>query len=115
MQLNIKQFKKWITALDSGKYQQGKYSLQNKNGYCCLGVACSITIPTKFLVLDIRGRIRGHMPSEQPLAPPWLKLINEDFFDKTGKSLDALNDDQRYTFPEIATLLELVYIHKILN
>jgi hypothetical protein len=55
------------------------------------------------------------MPSEQPLAPPWLKLINEDFFDKTGKSLDALNDDQRYTFPEIATLLELVYIHKILN
>ena len=29
---------KWIAALRSGKYKQGKYRLENDGGYCCLGV-----------------------------------------------------------------------------
>lgn len=35
--------KKWIEALESGKYKQTKSCLRDfKDGYCCLGVACDI-------------------------------------------------------------------------
>lgn len=37
---------KWIDALKSGRYKQGKSALKNKHGgYCCLGVACDIVDP----------------------------------------------------------------------
>ena len=34
--------KNWVAGLRSGKYQQGKFRLRNKDKYCCLGVACDI-------------------------------------------------------------------------
>ena len=35
--------KKWLTALRSGKYEQGKGYLKNTDEkYCCLGVACLV-------------------------------------------------------------------------
>jgi hypothetical protein len=37
--------KKWVAALKSGKYKQGKCSLKNTdNTYCCLGVLCEVFI-----------------------------------------------------------------------
>ena len=32
----------WLKRLRSGKFIQTDGKLQDKNGYCCLGVACSI-------------------------------------------------------------------------
>lgn len=44
MNAEIKQ--KWIEALRSGKYEQGKYVLRSAdNKYCCLGVLCDIVAP----------------------------------------------------------------------
>ena len=41
MKQEIKQ--KWIDALKSGEYQQGRERLKTKDGkYCCLGVLCDI-------------------------------------------------------------------------
>lgn len=39
---------KWLKALRSGRYEQGRHVLRtsmpgNKYAYCCLGVACNIT------------------------------------------------------------------------
>jgi hypothetical protein len=34
--------KKWVAALRSGEYQQGKDWLCKDGNYCCLGVACDI-------------------------------------------------------------------------
>lgn len=34
--------KKWVTALRSGKYKQGKEYLCDDGKYCCLGVLCDI-------------------------------------------------------------------------
>lgn len=34
---------KWIEALRSGRYAQGKNYLRVKDTYCCLGVLCDIT------------------------------------------------------------------------
>lgn len=35
---------KWVAALRSGKYEQGRHSLHGeRNSYCCLGVLCDIS------------------------------------------------------------------------
>lgn len=35
---------KWVSALRSGDYKQGKYQLRdNNNQYCCLGVLCVVS------------------------------------------------------------------------
>lgn len=33
---------KWIEALESGEYKQGKGQLRDGDQYCCLGVACDV-------------------------------------------------------------------------
>ena len=33
---------KWIKALRSGKYKQGKQYLKSRGRYCCLGVLCEV-------------------------------------------------------------------------
>jgi hypothetical protein len=35
---------KWIAALRSGKYKQGRGRLNGPDGYCCLGVLCEVFI-----------------------------------------------------------------------
>lgn len=111
----IRQLKKWIAALDSGEYEQTKGCLEDRKGYCCLGVACKVLIPKNKQNLIMDTYLNGSMPDDQDHAPEWLKEISNDFRDKTGNLLDVLNDDKGYTFTEIATLLELVYVHKMLE
>ena len=114
MQINKRQLKKWIAALDSGEYKQSDSQLQDEYGYCCLGVGCKVLIPDKLQFL-LNGKLGGNMPSLQPAAPIWIQEIDADFEIKTGQTLSWSNDGMGFTFPEIATLLELVYIHKILD
>jgi hypothetical protein len=33
---------KWLEALESGEYEQGKEKLFDGSGYCCLGVGCDV-------------------------------------------------------------------------
>jgi hypothetical protein len=42
---------KWLEALRSGKYNQAKETLYDKqsNSYCCLGLACRLEYPLRFL------------------------------------------------------------------
>jgi len=41
--MNAKIAEKWITALESGKYKQGRHYLRNlSDAYCCLGVLCDL-------------------------------------------------------------------------
>ena len=115
LKINKRQFKKWIAALDSGEYKQGKNELHSQYGYCCLGVGCDVLIPQKLLFLNYDGFIEGNIAEHQPAAPKWFKDIDDDFSDRTENRLTVLNDEKGFTFPEIATLLELVYIHKILD
>lgn len=104
---------KWIKALRSGDYKQGKNTLQDHNGYCCLGVACDIFIPKNEQERHINGYLMGQFPSQQPKSPEWLKHINEDFslkFNKSKRALSQLNDLDNYNFKQIADELECVYI-----
>lgn len=115
---------KWTKALRSGEYKQTTASLQDNNGYCCLGVACKVFIPEHKLILKTPGsysltghsvgQLVGGIPNEQ-CAPEWLKKINDHFTNKTGSELIDLNDSEKYNFNEIADALEAVYVHKVLK
>ena len=106
-------------------YSQTTGCLQGeKNSYCCLGIACKALIPQNELIFNSYNIIEGITPNSQPKSPKWLRLINKDFKEKTGVTLTRLNDSgisdndfkyEQFTFSEIATLLELTYIYKILD
>jgi hypothetical protein len=113
---NKEQVQQWVSALRSGKYKQTTGTLQDSNGYCCLGVACDIFIPqhkiqTRFHSLNMCGEC----PMDQEYSPKWLKRINGHFEKQTGIEIVDLNDRHNFSFDEIADLLEAVYIHEVLN
>lgn len=115
IEIDEKQFKKWIKALRSGKYKQATQKLQDVGGYCCLGLACEITIPKKYRRLNNRGCLVGGTPMDQDAAPNWLKFINDDFIHRTGTSIIEMNDNMRMSFDEIADVLELTYVKGVLE
>lgn len=108
--------KKWIEALRSGKYKQGKGYLKRNDEYCCLGVAC-----------EILGATQEKRPSEPGVT--WFSLngtsmfilpngirnllglstgigdFNITDFDLVSNSL-ALMNDAGSSFDEISNMIE---------
>lgn len=127
MRINREQFKKWLRALRSGKYKQTTGTLQDKDGYCCLGVACKVLIPKskieyKYEIDENTGEdiktefLEGDLPNEQKYAPKWLKNISEvsitDEYNETEtlkEELTDLNDNRGWSFEQIADALEATY------
>lgn len=135
-----KEFRAWLKALRSGKYDQTTGRLEDENGFCCLGVACNELIAAKSRDEDPYGYIVGKSPAHQPKAPLWLKQLPSDFYLRTTIPIAALNDSttfgkervceelgvdgkiqsdyikgNQYTFEEIAEILEAVYIDGVLE
>ncbi len=127
--MKVADVKKWVKALRSGKYKQTQKHLQDQRGHCCLGVACEIFIPKgeqlRIQVGPNQFVLGGEVPESQAAAPEWLKTVSDDFYRIAGIELIQLNDGVtnairelgpiEFTFDEIADLLELVYIHKIIT
>lgn len=95
--------KKWQKALRSGEYKQtvGKLG-DGRQGYCCLGVACSIAgIEDDDMIdqgtLEDLQAVGQEIPEEIPLG-----LINS----KLSRSFVMLNDDQGKTFLEVADWID---------
>lgn len=104
-----KNAQKWVDALRSGKYKQGRYSL-NKNGkFCCLGVACEVAaangVPlkvTKNKKFTLYNAQRAFLPDAVIV---WLGFNKE----KSGEFEGALmeeNDTHRQTFEQIVKIIE---------
>lgn len=125
MEPSKKQIMTWVNALRSGEYKQTKHHLQDKKGYCCLGVACDIFIPKKDRIYDKNNFLLGFTPqADQPNSPNWLKQISDKVQNKSGISLLDLNDKLLYengsvyyslTFDEIADVLQAIYIERVLD
>lgn len=104
---------KWVKALRSGMYEQGRKALKTKDGkYCCLGV----------LQMVCTGRVQTENKKPVGLPTPnWLKLKNINFKSKGGNLrrsdpfLDSLNrraaeaNDAGLTFDQIADAIEKAY------
>lgn len=95
----------WCAALRSGKYKQGTVYLYADKKYCCIGVGCIVAGADKKQILG-QNYPDGDFD--------FIRAIDYDFMNH-GYSLSALNDDEQFTFDEIADLLELVYIHEMLG
>lgn len=105
--------KKWVEALLSGEYKQGKKRLQDGDGYCCLGV-CKIAKKEGIKVATFRKDIVGRTLEEQCEVAEWAGIRSGEGYklNKNGKrslrapySLAALNDNGK-TFEEIAEVIK---------
>lgn len=76
-----KRFKeRWVKALKSGRFLQGKHVLKNEDSkYCCLGVACSILTKDNF-----------YYPKNSSSSP----FVDRDGYDFIPKALKDNKDLQ---------------------
>ncbi len=113
--------KKWIKALRSGKYKQGRDKLRTKNNeFCCLGVLCNLHAQAH---PDFAARQRNPSSYDGNDATlglnvrNWagLKTTDGDFDrgevdgaprDSLSTSLIDLNDAEMWNFKRIATFIE---------
>lgn len=99
---------KWLEALRSGKYTQGRRVLRSiQDEYCCLGVLCDLIAPEKWVKSDYgtemfflsdTGDKKRHFPSNSILKTAGLSLEN-------GDTLASKNDCGE-SFEEIAKYIE---------
>lgn len=102
---------KWVKALRSGKYKQGKEQLCNEDGYCCLGVAAIIAGATPIQLGDkqwlaVNSAVGHAFATEKPFLkniPEQLKGMNNK--DIISGKVAALNDGGK-SFAEIADWIE---------
>ncbi len=107
--------KKWVAALRSGEYKQGRNWLLAQDRFCCLGVACNLFDASKWeesregekivgfghgvMVFD------GQNQSLPSCVREWLGLADAEGRHIHGTTLSGLNDTGR-SFTDIADLIE---------
>ena len=95
---------RWIDALESGEYEQGKGKLCRDGKFCCLGVAADVAeipfeteamgpnaLPTRVYVFGPGGRHLSGIPTNWKGISP-----------AAQKRLWRMNDSRGKTFAEIA-------------
>jgi len=119
---------KWVEALRSGKYKQGKAKLAEKNtdgsfSYCCLGVLCDVAnlkyivdkasgtngiIEAKaYYINDERHRSFAFLPLDPRFQNIWENVMSCDSMEQ---HLITMNDEGS-TFEEIADWIEKNVVH----
>lgn len=99
---------KWVAALRSGEYEQGKGRLREGDKFCCLGVLCDIYAQTHPDILVLRKN-KGYYMGQDSYLPNsvmgWaeLKGINP-YINNT--LLSHFNDEVNLNFEQIALLIE---------
>lgn len=92
---------KWLEALRSGKYKQGRGRLRDEsNQFCCLGVLCDVGGLGAWGI-DDGGYFYEVNGWKSTLVPP-----ASDVIDRYEADLMALNDGNRLSFKEIADWIE---------
>lgn len=121
MKPNKKRIRKWVEALESGKYSQTRMTLRNSGGYCCLGVACDVSEIGDWnkSLHEISYEIEGKGEEEclPKAVADWYGLecdptvIVKDL-DYPQEHLTLLNDDYGYDFVRIAGLIRDTYLEE---
>lgn len=108
--------KKWVEALRSGEYKQGRRYLRNSgNEFCCLGVLCDLIDPERWSSKPTYGpsnseRVYGYF--DEGYENPNTAILPESLEDLVGingvhyaPDLMAMNDYGK-NFREIADWIE---------
>jgi hypothetical protein len=105
---------KWVSALRSGKYKQGKNELRNKDRFCCLGVLCDLS-KTGTWVSEKQGST-GYLGRQGALPDEVIKVTGMNScagrIDTCSAALIDLNDgtlEKQYSFNEIADTIEMFW------
>lgn len=110
--------KKWVEALRSGEYQQTTKNLHDKNGFCCLGVACDLYGKEKGIEWEapkVQGDTGLQFIGSEAILPSlvkeWLGLRdNGSYYYTPGTKEENLGlasaNDSGNTFLEIADIIE---------
>lgn len=114
--------KKWVAALRSGKYAQGRNFLRRistehgtPDAYCCLGVACDLYAQDKggeWAARSLRGpqtfsTRRDSSSTNLPLEVGMrLGLVDFSSGSKAVSKLIDMNDRKLCSFEEIASFIE---------
>ena len=126
--MNKEFIKRWISALRSGKYSQGRVYLESSTGeMCCLGVACNLLAEDG--ILQKRLNLSAYeffapdsgmssMSSLPPAAQKYVGFEDDDRHEASGGPIDhdgytqlwQLNDMAEMTFDEIADVMERHYL-----
>lgn len=101
MKADVKE--RWIEALTSGKYRQGRFRLrrddsQSGKAYCCLGVLCDLLDPSGWDDAGLRDYHRGNA------AVPAKSVLDEagNGFDAGAIDILVSMNDNREPFAAIA-------------
>ena len=105
---------RWLAALRGGEYKQTRNTLRvtmsdGKSSFCCLGVLCDLHSKETGVAWDEEDEYRGKkdgLPKEVIL---WAGLEKDGFLPNPvlgGEHLSVLNDGMRYTFVEIADVID---------
>lgn len=106
---------KWVDALRSGNYKQGKSKLRNAdNTFCCLGVLCDVVNPKPWQQYsDNSWSYQSNveiLPSDLYLAAgitctgDLKKLVHVG--STTYLTLAQMNDSGNFSFQQIADIIE---------
>lgn len=87
---------KWVKALRSGEYEQGREWLKRNGKFCCLGVLCDISKLSEWYEDTYIG-LSGALPREVS------KLVGG--VGEQNKLVD-MNDREKKSFLEIADYIE---------
>lgn len=98
---------RWLTALRSGKYKQGRFSLYNKKDkdFCCLGVLQHCTMNGKVEAHADNGVPRGTPTHEYFERNPHLQWVSDNM-DRLIDLNDSEPGEGHKTFRGIATWIE---------
>lgn len=131
--INRPAIERWVAALRSGSYTQGKRVLRMGNCYCCLGVACEVfrqdtgqgewvemegvgILPPIFEFKMEGDRESAILPKAVtaylglPSTPPRTVSFNPTI---NGFTLADHNDEMGATFDDIARMIEVEYLTEI--
>lgn len=110
---------RWVSALRSGKFTQGKDRLKTDDeDYCCLGVLCELAVEDKVIAPAKDTEDFGWIYEDEQGTLPnkvreWAGLAEDNpyvEFTRDGEaryeSLSELNDDLNLSFKEIALIIE---------
>jgi hypothetical protein len=103
--------KLWLAALRSGQYRQCTGRLRDEDGnYCCLGVCTRVAMNAGVTSEGLDDKMLGWAGLPESVRE-WVGLQGQMGVSVNGSqpSLTALNDNHRFTFPQIADHLETHY------
>lgn len=121
--MNRDNIRKWVDALRSGDYGQGRHALASGGRYCCLGVACDLAVKDG-LPIDVTERMGSDTLTQRiwfddadAILPPsvrqWLGIDECDpkgIYNGEQHKLSMLNDDGGFNFDDIADIIERTYL-----